>query len=232
MTNCRSLRIRSVSAECDLRWDNNAHTGNRRAMQIFVDSCWHSIYNPNRLPTWQRSAVPVSPFFLSMKIVRYQFVILLLAAFTVTAYSNTALISPRSDDVVVTNFEAEIYNRINRERVRTKRSLLIWDERLAEIARGYSREMASQGFFGHSDPSGRKVQDRIEMARIRNWRKVGENLFWVESRDNFGPLAVRLWMDSPSHRDNILDRDWKSTGIGVWRSENGRFYVTQIFLSD
>jgi uncharacterized protein YkwD len=167
-----------------------------------------------------------------MRTFRYLFVVSLLATSTILAVGNTVFFEIVSDDVSVSSYEAEIYNRINRERVRTKRTLLVWDERLAEIARGYSREMASKGFFGHSDPHGRKVQDRIEKARISNWRKVGENLFWVETQDNFSPLAVKLWMESPSHRDNILDRDWKSTGIGIWRSESGRFFVTQIFLAD
>lgn len=111
-------------------------------------------------------------------------------------------------------------------------SLLIWDEKLAGIARGYSREMATKNFFDHSDPRGYMVQDRIELAHIRNWRKVGENLFWVQDREDFSAMAVRLWMDSDSHRENILDSDWTTTGIGVWRAGNGRYYVTQVFLAD
>lgn len=128
--------------------------------------------------------------------------------------------------------EYDIYALINRERVRRRMNLLIWDDRLASIARAYSRNMAVHNFFDHADRQGRMVQDRIQQARIRKWSKVGENLFWVENTDRYASLAVRKWMDSPTHRANVLDREWTTTGIGVWQSGNGRIYVTQVFLAD
>ncbi len=128
--------------------------------------------------------------------------------------------------------ELDIYSLINRERTRRDLKMLVWDDRLANIARSYSRQMAIGGFFDHSDPKGQMVQDRVWNARLHRWKKVGENLFWVKSDDDFRGLAVRRWMDSPTHRENVLDDSWTSTGIGIWQAANGRFYVTQVFLSD
>lgn len=110
--------------------------------------------------------------------------------------------------------------------------MLVWDERLARVARDYSRQMSKESFFGHVDPRGKAVQDRIGRTDIISWRKVGENLFWVADLDDFGPLAVSKWMASPTHRDNILDREWTTTGIGVWCNDDSRCYATQIFLTD
>lgn len=128
--------------------------------------------------------------------------------------------------------ELDIYSLINRERTRRDLKMLVWDDRLANIARSYSRQMAIGGFFAHADPAGKMVQDRVWNARLHRWKKVGENLFWVKSEDDFRELAVRRWMDSPTHRENVLDDSWTSTGIGIWQADNGRFYVTQVFLSD
>jgi uncharacterized protein YkwD len=41
--------------------------------------------------------------------------------------------------------------------------------------------------------------------------------------------AIQGWLDSPAHRRNLLDPDWRQEGIGVARAENGRLYVTQNF---
>jgi uncharacterized protein YkwD len=41
---------------------------------------------------------------------------------------------------------------------------------------------------------------------------------------------VKMWMESPTHRENILDRSYSSAGVGVATARDGRVYVTQIYL--
>ena len=43
-------------------------------------------------------------------------------------------------------------------------------------------------------------------------------------------LAVELWLDSPSHRRNMMDAGWKESAIGVAVAEDGSYYFTQVFL--
>ena len=52
---------------------------------------------------------------------------------------------------------------------------LIWDERLARLAREYSETMATKGFFGHIDPDGNSPFDRMHHAGIQ-FLAAGENL--------------------------------------------------------
>ncbi len=92
--------------------------------------------------------------------------------------------------------------------------------------------MAKENFFAHSDFDGKTVVDRAKDSRIKNWRKIGENLFYYEDNYNFDALAVKGWMESPTHRQNILDRNWTATGIGVAESRDGRIYITQVFLEN
>ena len=130
-----------------------------------------------------------------------------------------------------TGEEMRIFDLVNAERAKQRLQPLQWNSRIANVAREHSRQMARHGFFGHQDQHGRTVVDRAEDGRVGGWSKIGENLFMCERINDFEPYSVRGWLRSPSHRRNMLDRGWKSTGIGVHRSGDGRIYVTQVFLA-
>ena len=126
--------------------------------------------------------------------------------------------------------ELRIYDLVNRQRSKSGLTFLSWDESLAHIAREYSRRMAAGEFFGHTDPTGSTVKDRIDTAGVRNLWSVGENLFNGRNIDDYANLAVRMWMDSDSHRANILDTRWAYAGVGVAKAADGRVYVTQLYM--
>jgi uncharacterized protein YkwD len=125
--------------------------------------------------------------------------------------------------------EYEVYQLVNRERSKARLGSLEWDDRLAKLARDYSRQMAREGFFGHYDRNGKTVTDRALSARIRDWSTIGENLFFCEEHPYFVQTAVTGWMRSRTHRENILDRDWTTTGIGIATARDGSIFVTQVF---
>ena len=92
--------------------------------------------------------------------------------------------------------------------------------------------MARQGFFDHIDRQGNSVVERARHARIRGWQKIGENLFECEPTGELASLAIRGWMHSPTHRDNILDPEWRATGIGIAYASNGDIFVTEVFADN
>jgi uncharacterized protein YkwD len=106
---------------------------------------------------------------------------------------------------------------------------LTWNARLADLARNYSQTMAREGFFDHIDRNGDSVVERARHFRIRGWSKIGENLFQCDLTNSFVNLAVRGWMHSSGHRENILDPDWRDTGIGIAFAKNGEIYITEVF---
>lgn len=126
--------------------------------------------------------------------------------------------------------ELDIFDLVNEQRRRSGLNELEWDGELARLARDYSRKMAREDFFDHHDPEGATVVERARNARVKNWSKIGENLFFCEGADEFSRLAVRGWMKSPTHKENILDRDWNRSGIGVFAAPDNRIYVTQVFI--
>jgi uncharacterized protein YkwD len=126
--------------------------------------------------------------------------------------------------------ENEILDLINRERKKVRLAALERDDRLTKVARRYSKKMARGGFFGHFDREGNSVADRVADEAIVDWGKIGENLFFCEGYENVGTTAVRGWMRSEDHKRNILDRSYTHTGVGIFETRDGRFYVTQVFL--
>lgn len=79
---------------------------------------------------------------------------------------------------------------------------------LTRAARSHSVDMARRGYFDH----GAFVQ-RLRRFGVRA-PYVGENLAY-----GTGPLAaaaiVQMWIASPPHRQNLLDRSFRRIGVGV-----------------
>lgn len=126
--------------------------------------------------------------------------------------------------------EREIFDLINEERTKKGLGELNWDASLSRLARAYSQKMARENFFSHYDRDGEAVDGRAREMRIKNWSKIGENLFFSQGYGNSNVLAVRGWMKSPTHRQNILDPDYTASGIGIAESADGKIYVTQVFI--
>jgi uncharacterized protein YkwD len=125
--------------------------------------------------------------------------------------------------------EIRIFSLINRERAKTGLGELLWDDRLADLARRYSEKMAHDRVFEHIDSDGNDVVARARQSNIRGWSKIGENLFMCDPTDDFTGLSVRGWMKSPTHRENILDPVWRDTGIGIAVASDGQIYITEVF---
>jgi uncharacterized protein YkwD len=126
--------------------------------------------------------------------------------------------------------EREIFDLINEERNKKGLGELNWDASLSRLARAYSQKMARENFFSHYDRSGEAVDGRAKTMRIKDWRKIGENLFFCQGFGNPNELAVRGWMKSAAHRQNILDPNYTDSGIGIAESEDGKIYITQVFI--
>ncbi len=124
----------------------------------------------------------------------------------------------------------DVFQKINYQRKLKRLNVLRWDNDLSDIAYDYSRKMARENFFSHYDKDGNTIVERAEEYDIKNWQKIGENLFQCEGYDNPVDVAVSGWLRSPSHRKNIYDREWTHTGIGVYQTRRGEVYITQVFL--
>lgn len=120
-----------------------------------------------------------------------------------------------------------IHNEINQIRELNGLSPLSWNDSLSDIAYLHSKDMALNDFFDHIAPNGLTFDQRYENSGYDcvNWS--GENLVIV--LNNYTPeQTVKVWLDSPGHKENILFNDYKTEGIGIFIL-NDKSYITQNF---
>lgn len=103
--------------------------------------------------------------------------------------------------------------------------------RLNASAQAHSQDMAINDFFGHNGSNGSTADDRI-LAAGYNYALVGEN---IAAGFATAQSVVKGWMESPSHRKNILHPFLRDMGVGFHLQENDlgstnyRYYWTQDF---
>jgi uncharacterized protein YkwD len=150
---------------------------------------------------------------------------------SMTVFSCAAVLNAQRVGASHNQDEVHILSLINSERSRTGLGQLSWDDRLADLARQYSEKMAREHFFEHIDSDGNDVVARARQNRIRGWSKIGENLFTCDPTNEVAKLSVYGWMHSPSHKENILDPEWRETGIGIAYASDGEIYITEVFAN-
>jgi uncharacterized protein YkwD len=127
--------------------------------------------------------------------------------------------------------EKRAFQLVNETRVRNGLPLLIWDQELCELARVHSQNMAKQSLFSHVTRDGLGPKERAVHAGIKPFRRIAENIAYNWGFDDPGAFAVERWMTSSGHRENILDKQYKASAVGVFVKPNGAVYITQVFIS-
>lgn len=101
---------------------------------------------------------------------------------------------------------------------------------LQVAAQAKVRDETVHHYFSHYSPQGKDVWDFVWQAEANldrvshttkfsqadNFTVLGENL--SKGYDDV-PSLVQAWMNSPTHRENILDPKWKVTGFGIVKDE-------------
>ncbi|WP_329401934.1 CAP domain-containing protein [Streptomyces melanogenes] len=115
---------------------------------------------------------------------------------------------------------ATIVSLVNQQRAQAGCSPVRADASLAALATAFSDDMAARGFFDHTDPDGKSPWDRAAKAGVGNLG--GENI----ARGQADAKAVmEAWMNSPGHRANILNCDYKTLGVGVHFGDGGPWWT-------
>ena len=124
---------------------------------------------------------------------------------------------PRSDEDLV-------LDELNRIRKQNRLQALKSDIPSATAAFLHAVELRGRQTLSHWSLDGSRVVERYRRAG-GSGLSAGENLGAGESIRSI----VEAWMESPSHRRNILNPDWYSAGAGIIRMEGGRIIVVTVF---
>lgn len=133
--------------------------------------------------------------------------------------------------VNISNAEHLTFDLINKRRAEAGLKPLSWSDELEAIARRHSEDMAEFDYFSHRSLNGKVVSDRADEARIGRWRAIGENIAFNRGYADPIEKAVDLWLNSQSHRNNLMSATWKESAIGVAVTADGSYYFTQVFLT-
>ncbi len=126
--------------------------------------------------------------------------------------------------------ERRVFAMLNSERNSQGLPPLEWSDDVAAVARLHSHNMAEEKFFSHRGSDGSMVDDRADRLGLGAWRTIGENIAYMRGYEDPAALAVEKWMQSSSHRKNLLGTTWKESAVGVVITADGTHYLTQVFL--
>ena len=116
------------------------------------------------------------------------------------------------------SLEAAVIRALNGARTSEGLQPLHSSPGLRSAARGHSRSMLDDGFFGHESADGTGFSDRIRhYYSNRGWRtwSVGEALLASQGLSIDATAIVKAWLESPSHREIILSPAFRDAGIGA-----------------
>jgi uncharacterized protein YkwD len=90
--------------------------------------------------------------------------------------------------------------------------------KLAAAATAYARDLVDGSYFSHTGRDGSQLAERIKrsgyLPRNSAWA-LGENLAWGTGGLATPGSIMQAWMNSPGHRENILNPHYREIGIGV-----------------
>ncbi|MGW0844011.1 CAP domain-containing protein [Streptomyces sp. NPDC002787] len=119
-----------------------------------------------------------------------------------------------------TQAEAAVLLLVNEERAKAGCSPVAANSDLAKLAEAFSEDMALRGFFDHTNPDGQDPWDRATALGIIGLG--GENIARGQAT---AEAVMEAWMNSPGHRANILNCDFKTLGVGVHMGDGGPWWT-------
>lgn len=142
------------------------------------------------------------------------------------------VLNPAEKDQVSV-IESLIFNKTNEQRKNNGLSPVKFDDGLSKLARQHSKNMLDNNFFSHTDNQGLGPSDRKNRYYPELFGGIFENIYNIsgflpETNEKIADTIVTGWMNSPGHRENILNKGITHLGVGVSKT-NDRIYATQNF---
>ncbi len=122
--------------------------------------------------------------------------------------------------VHLSTLESQLLGQINTLRARHGLRRLRLSPGLTAAAGQHSASMAQKGYFAHESADGSSFFKRIaSYYPYRGYSRwsAGANILY-STPDIDSAASLRLWMNSPEHRANLLSRSWRDIGLGAFHA--------------
>lgn len=126
-------------------------------------------------------------------------------------------------DVKVPAAVQQVVDLTNQERAKQGLKALQIDTNLTKSAQAKSQDMKDKNYFSHTSPTYGSPFDQMKTFGV-TYKSAGENIAMGQRTPQ---EVVTGWMNSPGHRENIMNPAYTHIGVGL--SDSG-FYWTQQFI--
>jgi len=119
----------------------------------------------------------------------------------------------------------EVIRLTNLQRAKAGLPSLKENSKLNVSAKAKAEDMISRQYFEHESPTGERVSDLVGISGYK-YIILGENLAMGNFADDQD--LVQAWMDSPGHRENILNPNYQEIGVSAVK---GMFEGKEIWMA-
>lgn len=122
--------------------------------------------------------------------------------------------------VLLDGRKAELLRLHNEARAESGAEPLCVQRNLMHSAQGHAQDMLERDFYAHESPEGLTPADRISRAGYP-FATCGENnnrvsgIYGGEPNADELRAAFKGWMESPDHRENLLNPAFREVGFGI-----------------
>lgn len=123
--------------------------------------------------------------------------------------------------------ESEIIRNVNNARVKNNLKGLTISDELKKVASLKLIDMQNKHYFDHISPDNKSLKDFLKEVNY-NYIYSGENL----AQDYFDSNSVvDAWLNSPTHRDNILNPKLDEVGVAFeYVNHDGTNHLTMVMI--
>ncbi len=118
-------------------------------------------------------------------------------------------------------YELQVIDLSNAIRIQKRLEPLSERADISEVSRLHSQDMFDNHYFSHVSPDYKTLGDRMSAGHVK-FREAAENIA-MGYTDSLA--AVEGWLNSPKHREALLNADYEFIGSGI----EGKYY-TQNFI--
>jgi uncharacterized protein YkwD len=121
---------------------------------------------------------------------------------------------PPADGWYDAAFTGRVFDLVNAERASHGLAPVASEPRLAQAAETYAQVLTINDWFSHVGPDGSTIVDRITATGFPFDTQLGEVLAWGGDWSPEG--IVQAWMDSPGHREQLLEPVYARAGASCY----------------
>lgn len=121
--------------------------------------------------------------------------------------------------------EQEFLDKINNLRIKNNLPELVIDDAVENVARLKAQDLVENNYFSHTSNKYGTPFEMLSTSGI-NYKTASENIAGNATIDG----AINSWMNSDSHKNNILSTEFNYTGVAVAHSNTYGKILVQLFI--